>query len=405
MSSRVLMVSLGGTAADQLHRLLASRGHSVLVVRDLGGALAQLGDAQLIVLEGPDPASLALICRRIDDEAGSGHAPILAVVGSPDVDTRVAMLEAGADDVIAQPIDERELDALVEALILRSGTAPRSAAPALPAVPRTLSAPGRLIVFAAAKGGSGTTTLAVNTALILAEMAPGNVAIADLDLLHGQVSAHLDIYPRGSTAALAREDLSSHPTELIAEGGRLHSSGLMVFGAPYRADEAFDITGDQLGALLTELRSMYGTVVVDAGSTIDARAASVIDSADRVALIITPEIPALRLLRAALEMLSDTGGAAERAIFVINELYPKTPITADQIEEHVAIKVSHKVPYDSENFVRAVNEGQPLVSLARRSPAATALRRLAEALAETGDDVPGARSGKRSGLLGGLLGR
>jgi pilus assembly protein CpaE len=55
-----------------------------------------------------------------------------------------------------------------------------------------------VIVFASAKGGSGTTTLAVNTALLLAEMAPGNVAIADLDMFHGQVSTHLDIYGRGS---------------------------------------------------------------------------------------------------------------------------------------------------------------------------------------------------------------
>lgn len=405
MSSRVAVVSLGGSAADQLERLLAQSGLSVAVARDLASALPLLADAQMVIVEAGDSASLAMLCRRINDEAGSIHPPILAVVGSRDVETRVSMLEAGADDVLAQPIDERELEALVEALLLRTNSAVRAAAPVVPPVPRPAGALGRLLVFGSAKGGSGTTTLAVNVAMVLAEMAPGNVAIADLDMIHGQVAAHLDIYGRSSTAALAREDLTRQPAEIIAEAGKLHPSGLMVFGGPYRPDDAYDVSADQLRALLTAMRSLYGTVVVDAGSMIDTRAAAIINRADRVALVVTPDIPALRLLRAALEMLSDMGGAADRAIFVINEIYPKTPITADQIEEHVGIKVSQQVPYDSENFLRAVNEGQPLVGAARRSAAATALKKLAEVLAETGAENADARPAKKSRRLGGLLGR
>lgn len=405
MSSRVAVVSLGGSAADQLERVLARNGLSVAVARDLASALPLLADAQMVILEAGDRASLTMLCRRITDEAGSNHPPILAVVGSRDVETRVSMLEAGADDVLAQPIDERELEALVEALLMRAKSAVSAAAAVVPPVPRPADAMGRLLVFGAAKGGSGTTTLAVNVAMVLAEMAPGNVAIADLDMVHGQVAAHLDIYGRSSTAALAREDLAGHPSEIFAEAGKLHPSGLMVFGGPYRPDDAYDVTADQLGALLTALRSLYGTVVVDAGSMIDARAAAIIDRADRVALVVTPDIPALRLLRASLEMLSDMGGAADRALFVINEIYPKTPITADQIEEHVGVKVSQHVPYDSENFLRAVNEGQPLVVLARRSAAATALRKLAEVLAETGADNGEERPGKKARRFGGILGR
>jgi pilus assembly protein CpaE len=224
-------------------------------------------------------------------------------------------------------------------------------------------------------------------------------------MVHGQVSAHLDIYGRSSTAQLAREDLAQAPADVIAEAGKLHPSGLMVFGGPYRADDAEGVNADQLGALLTVLRSLYGTVIVDAGSSIDTRSATIIDRADRVCLVVTPDIPSLRLLRAALELLSDMGGAAERAIFAINEIYPKTPITGDQIEEHVGIKVGAEVPYDSENFLRAVNEGQPLVGLARRSAAATALRRLAELLAETGAEKDEAKPAKKGRRLGGLLGR
>ena len=403
MSSRVVLVSLGENAVQALASALARLDLSVSVARDLRAAMAELEDAQLIVVEGPDTPSLAMLCRRINDEAGSSHPPILAVVAQRDVETRVQLLEAGADDVLSEPIDERELSAMVDALLLRSTAAVQAQAP-VAAIPRPQASAGRVIVFAAAKGGTGTTTLAVNTALVLAEMAPGNVCIADLDMYRGQVSTHLDIYGRGSTSTLALEDLRSLSAEVIAESGRLHPSGLMVYGGPYRPDEAHNVTSERLAVLLTRLRAMYATVVVDAGTTLDTRAMAVVNSADRLALVITPDIPALRLLHAALEVLSEMGSAADRTVFVVNDIYPRSSISAEQIEEHLTIKVGMTVPYDGENFLRAVNEGQPVVSLARRSAAAAALRRLAEMLADTGAEDGQAKPHKR-GRLGGLLGR
>jgi pilus assembly protein CpaE len=403
LSSRVVLVSSGGSATQALGGALSRLDLSVAVAHDLNAALAELDDAQLIVVEGGDAPSLALLCRRINDAAGSNHPPILAVLEGRDVETRVKVLEAGADDVLAQPIDERELSAMVDALLLRSAATVQAQTPAA-ATPRPQASPSRVIVFAAAKGGAGTTTLAVNTALILAEMAPGKVCIVDLDMYRSQVSTHLDIYGRGSTAALAQEDLRSLPSDVIAESGRLHPSGLMVYGGPYRPDEAGNMSGDRLVELLTRLRAMYATVVVDIGTTLDGRAIAVMNSADRLALVITPDIPALRLLHSALEVLSEMGSAAERTAFIVNDIYPKSFISADQIEEHLTIKVGITVPYDSENFLRAVNEGQPIVSLARRSAAAGALRRLAEMLADTGAEDGQAKPQKR-GRLGGLLGR
>jgi pilus assembly protein CpaE len=407
LSPRVVLVSLGGNA-ESLATALARLDLAVSVARDLNAALADIAGAQLIVVEAADMPSLALVCRRINDEAGSSHPPILAVVPARDVETRVKVLESGADDVLSQPIDERELSAMVDALLLRS-TSPMSGAGAAVASPVPVttppqSFPGRVIAFGAAKGGAGTTTLAVNTALLLAEMAPGKVAIADLDMFHGQVSTHLDIYGRGSTATLAREDLRSQTPDMIADSGRLHPSGLMVYGGPYRPDDAAGITSEQLNQLLQTLRGMYATVIVDGGSTLDGRAMAVLNAADRLALIVTPDIPALRLLHAGLEVLSEMGNAADRTTFVVNDVYPKSSISADQIEEHLTIKVGATVPYDSENFLRAINEGQPIVSLARRSPATAALKRLAEILSENdADDV--AAAPRKKGRLGGFLNR
>jgi pilus assembly protein CpaE len=405
LSNRVLLLTANGPAGELIADSLQRYGMSVSVTHDLSMALAHLQDQQLIVLDAADESTLALLCRRINDETGSRHAPILAVAHSRDVDSRVRLLEAGADDVLAQPVDERELEALVEALTLRSlrpAATTEEGAQLVPSRP-PMSAPGRVVVFAAAKGGSGATTLAVNTALVLAEMAPGSVAIADLDMFHGQVSTHLDIYARNSTAQLAREDRETQSPDVIHEAGKQHASGLMVFGGPYRADEALDVTGEQLGSLVALMRSVYGTIIVDAGSTGEMRTLSIMAQADHVVMPITPDIPSLRLLHAELQMMSEVGSLTDKTMFVLNQVYPKPTISAEQIEEHLGIRISLEVPHDGENFLRAVNEGQPLISLARRSAPAAAIKRLAEMTAETrleDELVVPARRGRFAGLLG-----
>lgn len=398
------MLTVDGHAAEDVAPPLEQRGISVVVARDAGSAMQRLAEHQLIILDAPDAASLAMLCRRINDEAGSKHPPILAIAHTGDVEARVRLLEAGADDVLARPIDERELEALVEALLLRAPASTRADGDKSEVGARPEGAPGRVIAFVSAKGGSGTTTLAVNTAVILAEMAPGSVAIADLDMYHGQVATHLDIYARSSTAALAREDRDNLNPELFAESGRQHSSGLTVFGGPYRADDAADITPPQLAGLVDQMRGLYGTLVVDVGSVLDDRTLAVLERADALALVLTPDIPSLRLLHASLQVLSEAGTATDRAVFVVNHIYPKPMIGGEQIEEHLGIKVGLQIPYDGENFLKSVNEGQPLVNLAHRSAAATALRRLAAQLTNGVEEDETAQPLKRSRFKG-LLGR
>jgi len=396
------VLASGGQPLDSVTRPLEAAGHTVTRSSNPADAHRLLLDQQLVIVAAPDSASLTLLCRRINDEAGSAHPPILAIASTSDVETRVQLLEAGADDVLAEPIDERELEALVEALVLRGGatrTAPTGGATA-PAAP---AAPGKTIAFVAAKGGSGVTALAVNTALVLAEMAPGNVAIADLDMYHGQVSTHVDLYGRHSTAGLAREEWLTD-SESIRGSGKLHSGGLAVFGGPYRPDEGYQVSAEQLLTLVETLRRAYGTLVLDLGSTLDVRTLNVLQHVDRLVIVVTPDIPALRLLHAALQVISESGKAVDRAVFVVNEIYQHPMIGPSQIEEHLGIKVGLDVPYDGDNFVKAVNEGQPLALSAHRTPAAAAIRRLAGLVTDETQE-PQETPQRKRGLLGGLLGR
>ena len=64
-----------------------------------------------------------------------------------------------------------------------------------------------LIACFSPKGGVGTTTIAVNIAMALAERAPTQVAIIDLDVDFGQVATHVNVKPRLTVADLAADDV------------------------------------------------------------------------------------------------------------------------------------------------------------------------------------------------------
>ncbi len=86
--------------------------------------------------------------------------PIVVVAPANDVEARIAFLEAGADDVIVGGFDPNELEGRVMAQLIRAGRVQ----------PATGSATGsaEMVAFFSPKGGVGTTTLAVNTAVLLA---------------------------------------------------------------------------------------------------------------------------------------------------------------------------------------------------------------------------------------------
>ena len=94
--------------------------------------------------------------------------PILCVAATDDVEERISFLEAGADDVVARPFDAREVEARVEALLLRFQRS-KDLAPIVSPDGLTLARPRRSVAVYSPKGGVGTTTIATNVAVAAAQ--------------------------------------------------------------------------------------------------------------------------------------------------------------------------------------------------------------------------------------------
>ena len=292
--------------------------------------------------------------------AASEPTPVLVVAPADDVEARIAFLEAGADDVVSTGFARHELAAKVEALLIRAGrVTPEAARSGLPS--------GEIVTFFSPKGGVGTTTLAVNTAVLLAGGMPGSVPgakvlLIDMDLQFGQVATHLNLTPRFDLAGLAGDDPALSDPELAMTYLTQHSSGVQVLAAPTHPDADFRVSVDQLERALAILRPRFDEVIVDCGSRLDPRTLWMLEQASTHVFVIFPEIAALRATSVLLGFLAETATLRAKTHFVVNHIFPKELLKTRDVENLLRTKPAAEIPYTEVDMIRAVNEGVPVVT-------------------------------------------
>lgn len=399
-SSTILVLETTAEATAAIEGPLTGIGYQVTTTLDPDDAVRRAADFALVIVDvGSGPRSGVDVCREIRGTAAFSAIPVLCVSQTADVEERVRYLEAGADDVVAKPFDPRELEARVEALLIRFQRS-RDLAPLVLAEDQAPALRSIIACFSP-KGGVGTTMIAVNVATWLAAQAPGHVLLADLDLQFGQVATHLNLKPQLTLAELASDDQSLREPELLRAYTITHDSGLAVLAAPGTPESGRLITPEQVSLALSTARTAFGTIVIDAGSELDERSLAVLERAEAVLIPIVPEIGALKALHSLLEYLTEVGSAAAAATFVLNHLFAREMLSMKQVEAAIGTKVEAEIPYDAGLYLKAINEGIPIVRSAPTSPPARALGRLA-AIATGRGDVPAASLDERRGLLGGF---
>jgi pilus assembly protein CpaE len=328
--------------------------------------------------------------------------PILAISSSDDVEERIRLLEAGADDVMIRPVDEQELDARVSSLDLRHRRSKELRGSTLVAATRR---PGRrLVVVYSPKGGVGTTTVAVNVALAIAARMPDAAAIVDMTPIGGHVATHLDIRPKLTIADLMRDSQGLISPEVLRTTYLTrHERGVHVLAGSTAPTTAPLMTGEQATKTLEGLLGAVPNVVADLGSQLDDRVVSSLEAADDVVIVVTPDFPALKATHAFFEYLNTNGTHVPEPTIVVNEIYALQTLTPGDIENALGRRVAIRIPYDPLLYLRAANQGTPVFAAAPTSQPARRYDQLAAIL--LGEDAPVAVTEQRRRGLAGIFGR
>lgn len=406
IASSILILTADPAVATRLREPLAAAGHRVDVAQVAETQPADLGSHDILLIAGLPTDAAAETCRRVKGSADGGGPGICVLTASDDVDARVALLQSGADEVLVDSVDPRELEARVESLVLRFRRATRTVSGGAAAV----APPRRSIAVFSPSGGVGTTTIAVNLAVALLERHPRRVALVDLHLPFGQLATHLDLRPSLTVAQLAADEPSLHDPSQLTAYATQHPNGLSVYAAPADWAPGPEMTPAAAVTIVATATLAHDRVVVDLGSSTCERSIAVLEGADTMVLPVRPEIASLRAIRSLVDVLADRGANLDHAVFVLShQVSSEMTLKARDIEAFLGRPADAELPHDSIVYVRAVNQGIPVLTSAPTSAPGEALARLA-AIASGEQpvaraDAAGQRHERRPpGLFGGIFG-
>ncbi len=367
---RVLIVDDIAETRENIRKLLQFESDIDVVGAARSGeeALQLASDTQpdvvLMDINMPDMDGIAVTEALLKD-VPFAQVVMLSVQSEADY-MRRAML-AGARDFIAKPPSGDELIKTIRLVSERAKEQRRKLAKPVQVVP-VQGAPGsgqgvardsKLLAVYSAKGGVGCTTLATNLAIGLnTEETP--TVLVDGNLQFGDVSVFMNMQVKNSIV-----DLASRADELdsdyVGDVLMTHECGLKVLAAPPRPEMADEVRADQVRKVLEYMKAHFAYIVVDTSSVMDDVTLAILDAADMLVAVATPDIPAIKDVRLLFDLLSVLEYPREQVFFVLNKTDRKTGISADAVAENLKRPVDAEIPAEEQVVTASINRGIPLL--------------------------------------------
>jgi len=258
-------------------------------------------------------------------------------------------MRAGANEFFAWPPPAETFD---EAL--RRTSARRAAAPSADTQATTM-------VFFGAKGGAGTTTLAVNCAVEIARQKKRPTLIVDLKAGLGEVTLFLGVRSR-YTMLDALDNLHRLDQEFIKELVVKHKSGLEILAGSDLFDRPGASDSGSLEEVFRILGRQYEYIIVDAGAQMNACAVATLYTADTIFLVANPDVPSVRNAQRLLDRIGQLGASGDRVRVLLNRAAEPYPIPPQQIESALGHPISQIFLSDYKTVSTALNSGVPLAT-------------------------------------------
>jgi pilus assembly protein CpaE len=219
---------------------------------------------------------------------------------------------------------------------------------------------GRIMAFYGAKGGVGTTTIAINLAIALHRELGRKVALVDLNLQFGDHRVFLDLgLDRKSIV-----DVVSAPSidsELLKSVLVKHDSGVDLLLAPPSPETAELVSAGHIPVILDMLRSLYDYVIVDIDKRLDDLNLHVLDATDSVYVVMTADLSCLKNVRLVLETVGHLGWEAQRVQLVLNRSTAYTGINVKNAEGALKRTIDHQITNEYRGAISALNSGAPFM--------------------------------------------
>jgi pilus assembly protein CpaE len=369
----VLLVDDDRVIQKMVGAFLERRGYTVRTANNGVEALLSVYDRvpDLVITDVRMPELNGVeLTSRLRSNHRTAAIPILMFSAMDAPRHVLAGYAAGADDYLPKPFELSILEAKVQSMLRRSARV------------RPGAARGRIVLFAHAKGGVGTTSLALNTAMLLAERCSRPIGLLDLDVEFGDSAVYLNLQPTRTLADLNLPGGSSLDEDQFEGFVTASGSIRLVVGAD-RPERAELVTLPAIQLAIDRLSAVCQYVLVDAPASLNERTLTALDTSDVIFLITSASLPSLKATRRCLDLFGKLGVSASRVRVILNH----SSIQASAVDAGEVI-LGRKPDFTirwSEGIEVAANNGRPLVKADPADPFAEDLGQVVDLLLADAD--------------------
>jgi pilus assembly protein CpaE len=358
MSARVLFIAEDPTIQRNVSATLRAEGYEVTVAADAADGQRRWTNERpdLVVVDSALSSGdgFVFVQQLRESEDRPAHVPVILLGDGADVESKIRAFRAGADDYVAKPINPAELAARATGLLAHIAATPGPA--------RKPAIRGMVHAWYGAKGGVGTTTLAINSAIALHRETKHSVVLVDANLQLGDHRVFLDLGPdkHSIVDAVGAQTID---IDLLRRCVVRHESGIDLLLAPAQPEAAEHVSAElhHLYQVVEQLRSMYDFVLVDLDQRLDDHTLDVVGGADVIYMVMTADLACLKNVRLLLETLAQVGVAADRLELVLNRSNAQTGISVKAAEGVLRRKILHHVVNDYRTAIGSLNSGTPFM--------------------------------------------
>lgn len=280
-----------------------------------------------------------------------GRGTLIAVSAKSDPGLILEAMRAGCSEYLTRPVAVDQLDEALDRLRTRLSSRK----------PARVKPKGRILALLGARGGAGTTTLAVHLGCFLVRQYGKKTLILDEHRRLGHVSLYL-----------GEDGASYHFYELVRNISRLdesllqgfvihHSSCLDILPSPDVFDDSANVSLDDIHRAIRFLGENYEFVVIDCPHGVHNLSLTTIDCCDELYLIATPDVPALRDLSRYIDRLLQSNVPPGKIKVVINRYSSDGALSLEQVEKAIRQPIAITIPNASSDLIRAMNTGNPVL--------------------------------------------
>jgi pilus assembly protein CpaE len=378
----------------QLYAEIASQGAARVPPLNVAASRASLRDAlerplsdspSLIIVDISDAdadAADADLLERLTRHYSAAHFMLLTDNHHPDLLIRA--MRAGVREVLQLPLVHRALHEAIDRIAASAGVAALR--------------DGKILAFIACKGGSGATFISTNFGYALATLADKKVLLIDLHRQFGDAT----LYVSDQKPAMTLSDVCQQIARIdgpFLESCLVHvAPGFGVLAAADDPGQNVEAKPEHIDTILRVARQYYDYILLDVGRQIDAVSLRALDSTDAIYPVLQLALPDIRDARRLLDIFRSLGYVTDHIRLIVNRYEKGGKLRLQDLHAALGAEVLHTVPNDYIAVTDSVNQGIPVLQLARTSAAARSLADLVEVV--TSRRIPEAK-----GLFDRLFGR